>query len=244
VAGVGDPQHAATQVDDRAQGRDEERRSSFLDEDPIGPLEGIAGRSGVVDRGVEQRPRKGHQQGGGNALAGHVGDRDRQQATPPPDPEHVEEVAADLVGRLVVAGDPIEPGISGVASGMKLRWMRVASANSASSRCRVASAVSVAAAWRAVATSAPTLAVTLPAIASIIAGSAPPPATTYPMTSAPASMGRRTSVWPGGPGRSPDAATTRPAGSSMATVTAGPVPPNGAHDRDQPFRRSVDQELT
>ena len=63
----------------------------------------------MVDRGVQQRPGEGHEQGRGDALAGHVGDDDTEWPAASAQPEQVEEVAADLAGRLVVAGD-FEPG--------------------------------------------------------------------------------------------------------------------------------------
>ena len=59
----------------------------------------------MVDGCPEQGAGEGHQQGCRDTLAGHVRDADRDPASPATDPEHVEEVAADLARRLVVAGD-------------------------------------------------------------------------------------------------------------------------------------------
>ena len=102
MAGVRQPEDPGAHVDGGAQRRDEQGRAPLLDQDPVGPLERVAGRQGVIDGRVEERPGKGHQERGGDALAGHVGDADGQAPLPALDPEDVEEVAADLARRLVL----------------------------------------------------------------------------------------------------------------------------------------------
>ncbi len=91
----------------RAVMNSDERRSSTRIRFVRSSACGRPGR--VVDRRVQQRPRERHEQGGRDALAGDIGDDDAQRPPAPAQAEQVEEVAADLASRLVVAGD-IEPG--------------------------------------------------------------------------------------------------------------------------------------
>ena len=102
---VGQPEQPAAELDGRAQRRDVERRPAFLDEDPVDQLERGRRRPDVVDGGAEERPGERHEEGRRDALAGHVGDAQREPARPAAHPERVEEVAADLARRLVMVGE-------------------------------------------------------------------------------------------------------------------------------------------
>ena len=113
-AGRGSPHSAVMNSDDRRSST----RIRFV------RSSASAGPRRVVDRGVDQRPGERHEQRRRDALAGHVGDDDASRPAAAAEPEHVEEVAADLARRLVVAGDVVARDVGRRRAATKLRWIR------------------------------------------------------------------------------------------------------------------------
>ena len=73
----------------------------------VRPLQRIARVLVRVQRGVHDRAGERHEQRGGDALAGDVGDDDAERPAPAVEAEQLEEVTADLAGRLVVAREVV-----------------------------------------------------------------------------------------------------------------------------------------
>ena len=86
---------------------------SSLDEDVVRSFERLRGSARRAQRRVDDRPRERHQQRRRDALARDIGDHHTQRLSTPAEPEQLEEIAADLAGRLVVAGQVVSVDVRG-----------------------------------------------------------------------------------------------------------------------------------
>ena len=118
-------------VEPADEGRDEERGVQFIDEDPVRAAQGVRGTRGGLQRRVHHRPGEGHEERRRDALAGHVGDDHAEWSTAPAKAEELEEIAADLTGRLVVAREVVARRPRAAASDTMLRCCSRLSASSA-----------------------------------------------------------------------------------------------------------------
>ena len=100
---VGQPQPSRGDIQHARDRGDEQATADLVDEDPIRPLQGIGRPRRGIERSVDHRASEGHEHPGADPLAGDVGDDDADRPTTALHLEQLEEVAADLAGRLVVA---------------------------------------------------------------------------------------------------------------------------------------------
>ena len=82
-------------------------RPALGDEDAVRPVDRLRGAARRVERAVHDGSGEGHEQGGVEALAGDVGDDDRERMSAPREAEQLEEVAADVTRRRVVAREVV-----------------------------------------------------------------------------------------------------------------------------------------
>ena len=107
VTGTGDGDPSAGDVQPTHQRGDEQGGVQLVDEDPVGAPERVGGARGSLQRRVDDWPGERHQQRRGDALAGDIGDHDSQRAAATSKPEELEEVAADLARRFVIAREVV-----------------------------------------------------------------------------------------------------------------------------------------
>ncbi len=107
MASVRHPHGAVRQVESRHDGRDEQARMALVHEHAVRALERLCRAGRVIDGRMDERARERHEECRSDALARDIGDDDAQRVTSATEPEEIEEVAADLARRLVVAGDRV-----------------------------------------------------------------------------------------------------------------------------------------